>query len=80
MWYARGRPPWSEYTGETDYAGAISAATGGMVRREDLLPQRPTARPPQRAKGPIRIGSARAIRAPADVLAKMIEEQLAKRG
>lgn len=37
-WHARGRPPRTEYTGETDYASSISLATSGAVKRSELRP------------------------------------------
>jgi hypothetical protein len=37
-WAMRGCPPRTEYTGETDYATAISLATGGAVKPEELRP------------------------------------------
>lgn len=39
-WAERGRPPRTEYSGETDYASAISRATRGEVPRQDLRPKR----------------------------------------
>lgn len=38
-WENAGRLPRTELTGETDYAGAISRATGGKVKRKALLDQ-----------------------------------------
>ena len=35
-WSVLGYPPRTEYSGETDYASAISRATGGAVKREAL--------------------------------------------
>jgi hypothetical protein len=37
-WKNNGRPPRTEYTGETDYASLIEAATQNEVKRDDLLP------------------------------------------
>lgn len=37
-WSVRGYPPRTEYSGETDYASAISRATRGEVPRKDLRP------------------------------------------
>jgi hypothetical protein len=37
-WHKKGKPPRTEYTGETNYAALIEKATGGEVNREDLLP------------------------------------------
>lgn len=37
-WKNNGRPPRTEYTGETDYASLIEAATSGEIKRSDLLP------------------------------------------
>lgn len=37
-WRDQGRPPRTEYTGETCYAQMIETATGGEVRASDLLP------------------------------------------
>lgn len=37
-WYHNGRPPRTEYTGETRYAESIEAATNGAVSRSDLRP------------------------------------------
>ena len=39
-WSLLGYPPRTEYTGETDYASAISRATGGAVKRQALRPER----------------------------------------
>ena len=44
-WSVLGYPPRTEYTGETDYASAISRATHGAVKRETLL------RPKRKPKG-----------------------------
>lgn len=38
-WHAAGRPPRTEYTGETDYASAISKAVDNKVSRKDLVPE-----------------------------------------
>lgn len=37
-WKNNGRPPRTEYTGETNYASMIESATNGKVKRADLLP------------------------------------------
>lgn len=37
-WKNNGRPPRTEYTGETNYAIMIESATKGKVKRADLLP------------------------------------------
>jgi hypothetical protein len=37
-WRDKGRPPRTEYTGETQYAKAMSLATQGKVKAEDLIP------------------------------------------
>lgn len=37
-WATAGRPPRTEYTGETNYAELISAATGGKISKIDLIP------------------------------------------
>ncbi len=37
-WAIAGRPPRTEYSGETNYAELISAAVGGKVTKDDLLP------------------------------------------
>lgn len=37
-WIAAGKPPRTEYTGETNYAELISAAVDGKVSKDDLLP------------------------------------------
>lgn len=37
-WVKAGKPPRTEYTGETDYATRIAAASAGAVSRDDLLP------------------------------------------
>jgi hypothetical protein len=37
-WVANGKPPRTEYTGETNYAEIISAAVGGVVIKADLIP------------------------------------------
>jgi DNA-binding transcriptional regulator YdaS (Cro superfamily) len=37
-WKNNGRPPRTEYTGETEYAALIESATQGKVTREELLP------------------------------------------
>lgn len=47
-WLALGYPPRTEYTGETDYASAISRATGGRVTEAQLRPRLKPA-PPRRA-------------------------------
>lgn len=39
-WSVNGCPPRTEYTGETDYASAISRATRGAIKREALRPAR----------------------------------------
>jgi DNA-binding transcriptional regulator YdaS (Cro superfamily) len=39
-WSMLGYPPRTEYTGETDYASAISRATRGAVKRQALLPEK----------------------------------------
>jgi hypothetical protein len=39
-WWVRGCPPRTEYTGETNYASLISQATGGVVKREHLRPEK----------------------------------------
>lgn len=36
-WVRQGRLPRTEWTGETDYATALSAAVGGRVPRDELL-------------------------------------------
>jgi hypothetical protein len=38
-WKKNGRPPRTEYTGETDYAGLIESATNQKVKRSELLPK-----------------------------------------
>lgn len=37
-WKNNGRPPRTEYTGETNYADLIAEATDQQVSRADLLP------------------------------------------
>lgn len=37
-WRDNGRPPRTEYTGETNYAGMIEKATNGKVKKIHLLP------------------------------------------
>jgi hypothetical protein len=37
-WRDRGRPPRTEYTGETQYASMLEDATLGVVKAKDLLP------------------------------------------
>ena len=37
QWVNKGRLPRTEWTGETDHAGAISRLTGGVVKRDELL-------------------------------------------
>jgi hypothetical protein len=37
-WRDRGRPPRTEYTGETQYASMLEDATQGVVKAADLLP------------------------------------------
>ena len=37
-WRDRGRPPRTEYTGETQYASMLEDATQGVVKASDLLP------------------------------------------
>jgi len=37
-WRDKGRPPRTEYTGETNYAQLIESATKGVVKACDLLP------------------------------------------
>lgn len=37
-WYFAGRPPRTEYTGETEYAVLLSKATNGEVSPLDLKP------------------------------------------
>lgn len=39
-WYASGKPPRTEYTGETDYAGKIMTAVGQRIEisRDMLIP------------------------------------------
>jgi hypothetical protein len=37
-WKNNGRPPRTEYTGETNYAALLETATGGKVKRARLLP------------------------------------------
>ena len=37
LWLNKGRLPRTEWTGETDHAGAISRLTGGVVKRDELL-------------------------------------------
>jgi hypothetical protein len=37
-WKKNGRPPRTEYTGETHYASLIASATKRKVKRSDLLP------------------------------------------
>lgn len=37
-WAIAGKPPRTEYTGETHYAEIISMAVHGAVSRDDLLP------------------------------------------
>ena len=37
-WRDRGRPPRTEYTGETKYASMLEKATQGVVKADDLLP------------------------------------------
>jgi hypothetical protein len=36
-WRTKGRLPRTEWTGETNYASLIAAATGGRVTRDELL-------------------------------------------
>lgn len=43
-WLRKGRLPRTEYTGETKYAEAISAALGGRITKAELL-QMPSAPP-----------------------------------
>ncbi len=38
-WADAGRPPRTEYTGETEYAEAISELVGGRVSPDDLRPK-----------------------------------------
>lgn len=38
-WAIAGKPPRTEYSGETNYAELISAATGGQISKDDLLPR-----------------------------------------
>ncbi|MGZ8954486.1 MAG: hypothetical protein ACXW0Q_07390 [Methylovulum sp.] len=38
-WRDKGRPPRTEYTGETNYAKLIEDATDGQVKSEDLRPK-----------------------------------------
>lgn len=38
-WRDNGKPPRTEYTGETNYAGLIAAATKNEVLKDQLLPQ-----------------------------------------
>lgn len=38
-WRDRGRPPRSEYTGETNYAALIENATEGKIKAIDLIPK-----------------------------------------
>jgi hypothetical protein len=38
-WRNKGRPPRTEYSGETSYAVLIEKATNGKVARESLLPR-----------------------------------------
>jgi hypothetical protein len=37
-WRDKGRPPRTEYTGETDYAKRLAEATQGQVSERDLIP------------------------------------------
>lgn len=37
-WASAGKPPRTEYSGETNYAEIISAAVHGKVSKDDLLP------------------------------------------
>lgn len=37
-WSIAGRPPRTEYTGETNYAELISNAVAGVISKDDLLP------------------------------------------
>ncbi|MFA5920076.1 MAG: YdaS family helix-turn-helix protein [Methylococcaceae bacterium] len=37
-WHEQGRPPRTEYTGETHYALIIDSATNGKVHAHELLP------------------------------------------
>lgn len=37
-WLTLGKPPFSEYTGKTNYAGLLSKATDGEVSEESLKP------------------------------------------
>ena len=42
-WYLAGKPPRTEYTGETNYAVLISNAVDGAVKPSDLIPSRAAA-------------------------------------
>lgn len=39
-WAKKGRPPRTEYTGETHYAVLISKATQGRVKAHELIPKK----------------------------------------
>jgi len=37
-WVIAGKPPRTEYTGETNYAELISESVNGLVSKDDLIP------------------------------------------
>lgn len=37
-WKSNGKPPRTEYTGETNYAALIESATNGQVKKHELKP------------------------------------------
>ncbi len=37
-WFYSGRPPRTEYSGETNYAVTLERATGGIVKADQLRP------------------------------------------
>lgn len=37
-WLKKGRPPYTEYTGQTRYAYLISEATNGAIKPTELIP------------------------------------------
>jgi DNA-binding transcriptional regulator YdaS (Cro superfamily) len=39
-WVEKKRPPRTEYTGETQYAKKLEAATNGQVKSHELMPDR----------------------------------------
>lgn len=38
-WRNNGRPPRTEYSGETNYAELIETATSGQVKKHELIPK-----------------------------------------